>query len=123
MNIRQFIIFSDIPTATISKESNVFFGFETQIRATVSSTLPLNTYKWQKSVDGTAFHFIDINAGKYHGSDYLKDTSLVLQKPTFDDMLYYCLLVGNLIGDRVSNTVYLDVTGSMFTHVKEPLNF
>lgn len=102
----------DIPSATISTESKVYLGFETKIRSKVSSTLQRNKYEWQKSVDGIAFQCIDINERKYYGSNPLNTSSLVIQKPTFDDMIYYRLWVGNIIGVCVSNTVYLNVTGN-----------
>lgn len=117
LEIFDSLFFWDIPKATISTESKVYFGFESQIRSKISSTLPPNKYIWQKSADGNAFHCIDINERKYYGTDHLKNRSLVLQNTTFDDILYFRLLVGNLIGVCVSNTVHLNVTGSMFSHV------
>lgn len=41
----------------------------------------------------------------------------MIENTTFDDILYYRLLVWNIIGDCVSNTLYLNVTGSMCSHV------
>lgn len=114
MNIRQFIFFSDIPKASISTESKVYLGSATQISSKVSSTLQPNKYEWQNSVEGSAFHCIDIDKRKYDRIHLLNNPLLVIKNTTFDDILYYRLLVGNLFGDCVSNTVYLNVTGSMF---------
>lgn len=110
-NNRQFHFFLDIPKATISTESKVYFGSTTQIRSKVSSTLPLSKYKWQKSVDGNVFHFINFNEIKRH------KTELMIPSTTFDDIRHYRLLVWNILGGCVSNTVYLNVIGSMFSHV------
>lgn len=116
-NILQFNFFSDIPKATISTKSKVYLRSTAQIKSKVSSTLPLNKYEWQSSVDGNVFHSIGIDKLKYHATDCLKKPSLVIRKTTFDDIRHYRLMVWNAIGDGVSNTVYLNVTGSMFLHV------
>lgn len=111
--------FPGIPKATISTESKVYLGFTAQIRSKVSSNLPLSKYKWQKSVDGNAFEYIDNNERipVYNGTGQLMNPSLLIRNTTFDDILYYRLLVWNRIGGCVSNTVYLNVTGSMFSQV------
>lgn len=109
--------FLDIPKATISTESKVYLGSTAQIRSEISSTLLPNKHEWQKSFDGNEFHCIDINERKYHGTDGLKNPLLVISNTTFDDILYYRLLVWNIIGGCDSNTVYLNVIGSMLTHV------
>lgn len=111
------IFFPDIPKVTISTDSKVYLGSTTQIRSKVSSTLPLSKYEWQKSVDGNVFQCIDINELKYRGTDGLKNPLLVISNTTSDDILYYRLSVWNIIGGCVSNTVYLNVIGSMFSHV------
>lgn len=105
----------DIPKATISTESNVYLGSTTQIRSEVLSTPSISKYEWKKSVDGNAFQCIVINERNYHGSGNLMNPLLVIKDTTFDDILYYRLLVENFIGVCVSNTVYLNVTGSMFS--------
>eukprot|EP00105_Crassostrea_gigas_P015053 XP_011431932.1 PREDICTED: uncharacterized protein LOC105331445 isoform X4 [Crassostrea gigas] len=102
----------DIPKATISTESKVYLGSTAQIKSEVSSTLPLSKYEWQKSVDGNAFECMDINERKYHGTCNFMNPLLLIQNTTFDDILYYRLLVWNRIGGCVSNTIYLNVTGN-----------
>ncbi|XP_065927180.1 uncharacterized protein [Magallana gigas] len=102
----------DIPKATISTESNVYLGSTTQIRSEVLSTPSISKYEWKKSVDGNAFQCIVINERNYHGSGNLMNPLLVIKDTTFDDILYYRLLVENFIGVCVSNTVYLNVTGN-----------
>ncbi|XP_052708658.1 uncharacterized protein LOC128183596 [Crassostrea angulata] len=107
------VIGGNIPKATISTESKVYLGSTAQIRSEVSSALPLNKYEWQSSVDGNVFHCIGIDKLKYHATDpCLLDPSLVIRNTTFDDIRHYRLLVWNTIGDCVSNTVYLNVTGN-----------
>lgn len=109
------IFFPDIPSAKILVDSKVFFGSELKIWPCISSTPRPNKAEWQKSVDGDVFHCIDIDKQEYNGS--AKDPkfpSLVIQNTTFENMLYYRLRVWNGIGECVSNTVFLDVTGSMF---------
>lgn len=112
------IFFPDIPKATIATESEVSLGSTAQITSKVSSTLPLSEFKWQSSVDGNAFECIDVNERKYHGSCHLINPLLLIQNTTFDDILYYRLLAWNKIGGCVSNTVFLNVIGSMFLLVK-----
>lgn len=122
-NIDSLIFFPDIPKATISTVSKVYFGSTTQIMSKVLSFLPLSKYEWQKSFDGNEFHCIDINERKYHGTDCFKSRLLVISNTTSDDILYYRLLVWNIIGSCVSNTVFLDVLGSMFSHVMQSFTF
>lgn len=114
-NIRH--LFSDLPEATISTESKVYLGSTTGIMSKVSSFLPLNKHNWQKSVDGNEFQCIDINEQKYHGTGGLKNPLLVISNTTSDDILHYRLSVWNIIGGCVSNTVDINVIGSMFSHV------
>lgn len=111
------LFFPDLPEATISTELQVYLGSAAEIRSKVSSTPPLNEFKWQKSVDGNKFQCIDINKREYHGTDGLKNPFLVIPITTFDDILHYRLLVRNIFGGCVSNTVYINVTGSMFSRV------
>lgn len=85
----------------------------------MSSSLPLIKYEWQTSVDGNAFQCIDINERKYQENDGY----LVIPNTTSDDILYYRLLVWNIIGGCVSNIVYLNVTGSMFSLVMQSFTF
>lgn len=111
------IFFPDIPKATISTASKVYLGSTTQISSKVSSTLPLSKYKWQKGFDGNEFQCIGINEGKFYETDGLQNPFLFIPNTTSDDILYYRLLVTNIIGGCVSNTVFLNVIGSMFIHV------
>lgn len=109
-----YYFFPDIPSAKISVNSKVYFGSKSNIWSYISSTPRPNKAEWQKSVDGDVFHSIDINKQEYNGSS--KNPcypSLVIQKTTFENMLYYRLRVWNGIGECVSNTVFLDVNGSM----------
>lgn len=81
----------------------------------VSSTPPPQQIKWQKSRDGINFHCIDITKPKYYGSNNISLKPLfVIPKATFDDKVYYRLLVRNKIRESISDTVHLNVTGSMF---------
>lgn len=79
----------------------------------ISSTPTPKKIEWQKSKDGVEFNCI----GKpiyFESDDTFTCPFLPLKKTTFADNLYYRLLVWNGIGEGVSNTVYLNVTGSMF---------
>jgi hypothetical protein len=61
------------------------------------------------------FETIDMKHPKYFGSNTDPNNPvLLLTKATSDDKLYYRLLVWNKIGQCVSNTVHLNVTGGMF---------
>lgn len=94
----------------------VQFGSEATITAVVSSIPEPEHVKWQKSKDGNNFYCIDVTETNYCG-DYetplIPSHLLVIPKATFDDKLYYRLLVKNKIRESISDTVYLNVTGSM----------
>lgn len=92
----------------------VFFGSKATITGVVSSTPPPEQVKWLESKDGNNFHCIDTIKPNFYGSNEIPfKPLLVIPKATFDDKLYYRLLVRNKIGERLSDTVYLNVTGSM----------
>lgn len=94
-------------------DSPVCFGSETTIRSVISTSLPTpEKIEWQKSKDGVDFY--PIKYAKYpQSTDNSTCPSFVINNVSFDDKLYYRLLVWNGIGKGVSNTVYLNVTGSM----------
>lgn len=70
--------------------------------------------QWQKSNDDIKYECIDINEAKYFGSRLDPNSpKLIITKTTFEDMLYYRLLIWNKIGESYSNTTHLNVTGSM----------
>lgn len=103
----------DVPSIDIGVNSTVNFSSKATITAVVSSTPPPEKVKWQKSKDGKDFHCIDITKPNYYGSKELPfKPLLMIPKTTFDDGQYYRLLVRNKIGESVSDTVYLNVTGS-----------
>lgn len=92
----------------------VCFGCKATITANVSSTPSAEHVTWQKSKDGNDFHCIDITKPKYYGSnDTPFQPLLVIPKASFEDKLYYRLLVKNKITESISDKVYLNVTGSM----------
>lgn len=72
---------------------------------------------WQTSEDKINFHTIETGNFKESGK---MSTCPFLQRDeaTFNDKRYYRLLVWNGIGKGVSNTVYLNVTGSMALNLK-----
>lgn len=83
----------------------------------VVSCPALDGAKWQRSIDGLIFHEIDISEPKYHGSSHHSESpSLEIKLISFDDKQHYRLRVWNKIGERVSNTVYLNVRGSMYMY-------
>lgn len=108
-------LFSDVPIVNISIKSTVsFYGSKTTIKSVVLSNPSPGKVEWQRSKDGNTFDFIDIEQPKYFGSlNCFESPYLVISNTTFDDRLYYRLLVWNKIGKNVSNVVYLNVTGSM----------
>lgn len=68
--------------------------------------------EWQQSNDGKTFESITISKPKYYGSSCEpKSPLLIIPNVTFEDKLYYRLLVWNTIGEQYSNTVFLDVKG------------
>jgi hypothetical protein len=93
----------------------VYVGSETKIDSVVAACPPPERVSWQKSRDSVTFEPINMDNPKYYGSQ--GDPSnpiLIFRKVTFDDRLYYRLLVWNKIGQSISNTVYLKVTGGMY---------
>lgn len=80
----------------------------------ISSCPSPEQIEWEKSCDGNTFYRIDINETKYHGSneDPISPV-LCLPKTTFEDQQFYRIVVRNKIGECMSNTHFLKVTGSM----------
>lgn len=104
--------FTDIPSVKIFVKSPVCFGSKTIIKSEVSSTTTPEKIEWQKSKDRIDFHCIK-EPSLFRTTARFECPSYVIPKTTFTDKLYYRLLVWNENGEGVSNTVYLDVTGSM----------
>lgn len=94
-------------------DSPVCFGSETIIKSEVSSTPTPERTEWQKSKDGTDFHLIGKPKMYFGSTEDFKSPFLVIPKTTFADKLFYRLLVWNRVGKSASNTIYLNVTGSM----------
>lgn len=106
--------FLDVPSVNIEVNPTVYFGSKATITAVVSSSPPPEQVRWQKSKDGNNFHCIDITKPNYYGSNDIPSKPLLqIPKATFDDKLYYRLLVRNKIRESISDTVQLNVTGSM----------
>lgn len=79
----------------------------------ISSYPPPDVVEWQKSRDGMDFLRINICTPKYDGSSLKPESPrLIIRKTTFDDGLYYRLLVGNEFGKNISNTLHLNIIGS-----------
>lgn len=111
--------FLDVPSVDIEVNPTVYFGSKATITAVVSSTPPPEQVIWQKSKDENNFYCIDITKPNYYGSNDIPfKPLLVILKATFDDKLNYRLLVRNKIGESISETVHLNVTGSkiLFLH-------
>lgn len=104
--------FTEVPSVKIIVDSSVCFGSTTTIKSEVLSTPKPQKIEWQKSKDGTKFLSTE-NPILFNSTDIFTSPSYVIPKTTFTDKLYYRLLVWNEIGESVSNTVYLNVTGSM----------
>lgn len=107
-----FRFFTDIPCVKILVDSPVRFGSETIIKSVISSTPTPEKIEWQSSKEGILYYCIG-KPSCFGRSDIFKMPSLVIPKTTFNDKLHYRLLVWNGIGESVSNSVYLNVTGSM----------
>lgn len=104
--------FTDFLSVKIFVNSPVCFGSKTTIRSEVSSTTTPEKIEWQKSKDEIDFHCIK-EPILFKTTAGFECPSYVIPQTTFTDKLYYRLLVWNENGKGVSNTVYLDVTGSM----------
>lgn len=105
-------------------DSPIHFGSDTIIKSVVSPTPTPEKTEWQKSKDGTNFHLIGQPNIYLDSTENFKTPFLVIPKTTFADRLYYRLWVWNKFGKSPSNTLYLNVTGSMafilniFTFIK-----
>lgn len=104
--------FREVPNVKILVDSSVCFESTTFIKSEVSSTPKPKKIKWQKSKDGIDFHCTE-KPIYFKSSDLFTSPPYVIPISSFTDKLYYRLLVSNKIGENVSNTVYLYVTGSM----------
>lgn len=103
----------DVPNATILKEATVYYGSSTKLSADVSSCPPPDEVKWQRSRDGNSFNFIDINEPEYFRStNDIQSPLLRIPKAMSDVQLYYRLYLRNKLGENISNTIYLNITGS-----------
>lgn len=103
----------DVPNAKISTEQQTYIGSETMFTSRIVSCPSPDGVEWQQSNDGKTFDSIIISKPKYYGSSCdPKSPLLIIPKVTFEDKLYYRLLVWNKIGKQYSNTVFLDVKGS-----------
>lgn len=103
----------NVPIVKIPQEQAGCFGSEITITPSILSIPSPKRANWQRSQDGIKFKLIHINDKKYVGSsDDPECPKLVISKATFDDRLYYRLLVCNEMGEGVSNTVHLNITGS-----------
>lgn len=108
------LFLADIPCAELSVEANGFYGSKATIKSMVFSCPSPEKVQWQKSQDKRVFLTIDITVPEYIGSrDVPKSAILVIPKISFDDKLFYRLVVWNKIGQNYSNIIYLNVTGSM----------
>lgn len=106
------LFFTDVPSVKIFVDSPVCFGSRSTIKSEVSSTTRLEKIEWKKSEDGIDFHCTE---NPIHSKSTANFTSpcYVIPKTTFNDKLYYRLLVWNENEEGDSNTVFLNVTGSM----------
>lgn len=109
------IDFADFPNGRIvTDDSKIVFGSKTLIKALISSYLPICGMEWQKGIDRHNFSRINIVDPRHEGSSLdPKSPLLVITKTTFEDELYYRLRVQNTIGEHFSDTLHLNVTGSM----------
>lgn len=99
---------TDVPSVELLEVSPIFCGSKTTIKSVILSTPTPEIIEWQTSRDGVDFH--SMKKAKHFDNT---DSSFVIHKATFADKLYYRLRVWNAIGETISNTVYLNVTGSM----------
>lgn len=99
---------TDVPSVELLEVSPIFCGSKATLKSKISSIPTPENIEWQTSRDGVHFHSTEI--AKYSDNT---DNSFVVHKATFADKLYYRLRVWNAIGETISNTVYLNVTGSM----------
>lgn len=108
------IAFADIPNANIVTDSEIVFGSKTTINATISSCPSICGLEWQKGIDRNDFSIINVGDPKHEGSSLNPILPLlVITNTTFDDVQHYRLRVWNKIGEHFSNTLHLNVTGSM----------
>lgn len=93
-------------------DSQVCCGSESTIKSLVSSIPTPKKIEWQNSKDGIDFFRIS-KPEFFETDDSFTCPFFLIPETTFADKRYYRLLVWNGIGESVSNTVYLNITGSM----------
>lgn len=121
LNVKQYcLFFPDVPNVKISFDPIFKFGSKATITTEVSSNPSPEKLEWQKSKNGIEFHCIDIKNPKYYGSsEEAECPMLVILEIDFADKLHYRLVVWNIFGESISNTVFLDVKGSTIYSYKE----
>lgn len=119
--VKQYcLFFPDVPNVKILLDPIFKFGSKATITTEILSIPSLENLEWQQSKDGIDFYCIDIKNPKYYGSSEEPECPmLVLLEIDFADKLYYRLVVRNIFGESISNTVFLDVKGSTINSYKE----
>lgn len=110
----------DIPSAEIVSTSNskIICGSDTRLNCIVSGYPSPGVVEWQHSLDGTEFVDIDTDTNTYlRSSSGLRSHSLLVMKATLNQQRYYRVFVSNNIGKCTSNTLFLQVTGSMSVYL------
>nr|XP_034324490.1 uncharacterized protein LOC117689028 isoform X4 [Crassostrea gigas] len=101
-----------LPRPHLLSSTTTIHGSKTTINCRISSCPSPEEVQWQKSSNGTTFSSVDVKDPKYHGSNEdLCTPFLIIPKTTFDDCLYYRIIVRNKIGECKSDTFFLEVTG------------
>jgi hypothetical protein len=95
------------------------FGNDIMFTGTITSTPPVTTVIWQKTV-GAITENLDVSDQKYSGSFVdVECPKLVINEATFNDRATYQLAVTNPVGQRTSNSIHLTVAGGMFLQLGE----
>lgn len=118
------MLFIDIPNATIFKETTVYCGSPTKLCAEISSCPSPDEVMWQRSRDGNSFNFIDIDEPEYFRStNDIQSPLLRIPKATSEVQLFYRLYLRNKLGENISNTIYLNITGSKLHCINKILKY
>ncbi|XP_062566132.1 uncharacterized protein LOC134228497 [Saccostrea cucullata] len=115
-NCKRLTVIGEIPTITMPQEVEVPFGSTAVLQPMIQAFPDIEAIEWQKSrrMDPNAeeFEIIDVTSPKYSRSTLdPKHPKLIINETTFDDNLFFRLVVVNKVG-RSSSCTFLHVTGS-----------
>ncbi|XP_061170572.1 uncharacterized protein LOC133179911 [Saccostrea echinata] len=115
-NSKQLTVNGDLPALTMPKEVEVPYGSVAVFEPVIQACPPPECVEWQKSkymdLNSEKFKIIDFTSPKYSGSSLdPTDSKLIINDTTFEDSLFYRLVVKNRVG-KSSCSTFLNIVGT-----------